>query len=183
MAVQPTLSTTRLVLRPFTVEDAPVVQTLAGDFAVADTTLSVPHPYLDGMAEEWIAKHSPAWDEGSLAAFAITWPAGGLVGAVSLTLALPHRRGELGYWVGRPFWNRGLATEAGRAIIEFGFTTLDLNRIQAMHLTRNPASGRVLQKLGMQLEGIHRQMYWKHGRAEDVARHALLRDDWQGDSR
>jgi RimJ/RimL family protein N-acetyltransferase len=180
MAPQPTLTTERLVLRPFRTDDAPVVQTLAGDFAVADTTLNVPHPYLDGMAEEWIAKHGPAWESGALATFAITLRSAGVVGAISLTLAPTHCRAELGYWVGRPYWNRGFATEAASAILEFGFTTLELNRIQAMHMTRNPASGRVLQKLGMRLEGIHRQYYWKTGRPEDLARYALLRENWRG---
>ncbi len=181
MDPQPTLTTSRLLLRPFRIDDASVVQALAGDLAVADTTLNVPHPYLDGMAEDWIAKHGPAWERGALATFAITEHSLGVVGAVSLTLALAHHRAELGYWVGHPYWSRGFATEAGLAVIEFGFAVLGLNRIQAMHMTRNPASGRVLEKLGMHLEGMHRQYYWKNGRPEDLARYALLREDWRGE--
>ncbi|HKG93136.1 MAG TPA: GNAT family protein [Gemmatimonadaceae bacterium] len=85
-----------------------------------------------------------------------------------------HARGELGYWVGAGMWGRGYATEAARAVVSFGFATLGLNRIQARHFLRNPASGRVLQKLGMRCEGMHRQAYRRWGRFEDVAVYAIL---------
>ena len=62
---------------------------------------------------------------------------------------MDDRRAELGYWIGVPWWNRGYATEAGRALLDFGFGTLGLHRIMAHHMMRNPASGRVMQKLGM----------------------------------
>lgn len=70
----PTLETRRLVLRPFLLSDAATVQRLAGDRAVADTTLSIPHPYVDGMAEQWIATHEGAWTRHEMATLAITEP-------------------------------------------------------------------------------------------------------------
>ncbi|HSA56907.1 MAG TPA: GNAT family protein [Gemmatimonadaceae bacterium] len=91
-----------------------------------------------------------------------------------------HRRGEPGYWIALECWGRGLATEASAAVLELGFATLGLNRPRAMHFTRNPASGRVMLKLGMRFEGIHRQYLVKNSRLEDVARYALLREDWAG---
>jgi RimJ/RimL family protein N-acetyltransferase len=93
---------------------------------------------------------------------------------VSLHVQREHRRGELGYWVGLPFWNCGYATEAAAALMEFGFDELDLNRIQARHMMRNPASGRVMQKLGMRPEGVHRELVLVRGSFEDVAMYALL---------
>lgn len=182
MADQPTLSTPRLLLRPFRLDDAARVQQLAGAREIADTTLNIPHPYENGMAEAWISTHAEAWDRQELAAFAITSPDDGVVGAISLRLRPDHFRAELGYWIGRPFWNRGYATEAARAIIGFGFETLGLNRIYAMHLTRNPASGRVMEKAGMQLEGTFRQHVIKWGGAEDVAQYAILRGTWRTSS-
>ena len=173
----PTLQSERLVLRPFRVDDAVVVQRLVGVREVADTTLTIPHPYPEGMAETWIGTHADAWERRDRATLAITSAAEGVVGAISLHLALIHRRAELGYWVGRPFWNRGYATEAVRAILTFGFQSLDLNRIHASHLVRNPASGRVMQKAGMRFEGTLRQHVVKDGRAEDLAEYALLRAD------
>jgi RimJ/RimL family protein N-acetyltransferase len=77
-----------------------------------------------------------------------------------------------------PYWNRGYCTEASRAVIELGFTQLGLHRIQARHLTRNPASGRVMQKLGMQPEGVNRDAILKNDRFEDLATYAILADEW-----
>ena len=151
---QPTLTTERLILRPFEPEDAPDVQRLAGDRAVADTTERIPHPYEDGMAETWIATHPQGFRESKECTFAVVLKDGHqLIGAAGLTLTMVHARGELGYWIGREFWNRGYCTEAARAVIEYGFSVLGLHRIQAQHLARNPASGRVMLKLGMQHEG------------------------------
>ncbi len=178
MFPQPILTTDRLTLRPFAPADAPAVERMAGAFEVADTTLTIPHPYPRGAAPLWIATHAPGWEVGELASYAVTMD-GALVGAISLTLTAAHRRAELGYWIGVPFWGRGLATEATHAVIALGFERLDLNRIQAMYLTRNPASGRVMQKSGLALEGVHREYLLKNGRFEDVARYALLRRDWR----
>jgi [ribosomal protein S5]-alanine N-acetyltransferase len=173
----PTLETRRLVLRPFDLSDAPVVQRLAGAPEVALTTKNIPYPYEDGMAEEWIASHGRAWQDRTLLALAITSVSNGLVGAVSLELNAMHRRGELGYWVGLAFWNRGYATEASAALLDYGFNELALNRIQAHHMTRNRSSGRVLEKLGMKREGVHRQYVLLRGRFEDVASYAILLSD------
>lgn len=170
----PTLATERLVLRPFELADGPMVRTLAGAPEVALTTQNIPHPYLDGMAETWISSHLPAWEARDFLTLAVSVDGEGLVGAVSLHLSLPHRRGELGYWVGLPYWNRGYATEAAAAVMEFGFDELDLNRVQARHMTRNPASGRVMQKLGMKPEGVHRQLVFVRGSFEDIAVYGLL---------
>ena len=173
----PSLPTQQLLLRPFEPSDAPAVQRLAGSPEVALTTLNIPHPYPDGAAEQWIATHVPSWAQGRFLTLAITTQLDGLVGAVSLHLNATHRRGELGYWVGRPFWNRGYATEAAAAMMDYGFTQLGLNRILARHLTRNPSSGRVMAKLGMKLEGIQRQHMLVRGTFEDIAVHAILESE------
>jgi ribosomal-protein-alanine N-acetyltransferase len=177
---QPTLTTARLILRHFVATDASVVQRLAGDARVAATTLHVPHPYLDGMAEAWIATHSAAWREGKVVTFAITSREGELRGAIALRMAFEHSRGELGYWIGHSYWGQGLATEAAGAVLEFAFRTLQLNRVQANYLPSNPASGRVLEKLGMQREGLHRERYRKGKQFQDVVECAILRRDWMG---
>jgi ribosomal-protein-alanine N-acetyltransferase len=174
---QPTLRTERLLLRPFSLEDATAVQRLAGVREIAATTLNVPHPYLDGVAESWIGTHADAWNRQERVTFAITSAADGLLGAISLHLRPTHRRAELGYWVGQPFWNRGYATEAAGAVIAFGFEALGLNRIHASHFTRNPASARVMLKSGMRFEGILRQHVIKGEHPEDLAEYAILRAD------
>ena len=173
----PTLITERLTLRPFALNDVSAVQRLAGDHQVASTTLTIPHPYEDGAAEEWIGGHASQWAAHEFLALAATTAEDGLVGAISLDLSLPHRRAELGYWIGVPFWNRGYATEASRALVEYGFAELDLNRIEAQYLIRNPASGRVLEKLGMMYEGVRRQHIVKWGVPEDIGLCSLLVSD------
>lgn len=173
----PILPTSRLLLRPFLPWDAATVQALAGVQDVAVNTLNVPHPYPDGAAEAWIESHAQAWEVGRCLILAVTTEDDGVVGTVSMQVEADHQRGELGYWIGQPFWARGYATEAARAVLGFGFDELLLNRIQARHLTRNPASGRVLQKLGMRFEGIHREHVHVWGSFEDVAMFGLLRSD------
>lgn len=179
-AAQPILRTNRLVLRPFERSDARTVQRLAGERAIADTTLAIPHPYPDGVAEAWIATHAAGFADGSQATFAMTLTDGEVVGAIALHIAPAHSRAELGYWVAVPHWNRGFATEAARALVGFAFSDLHLHRIQARHLTRNPASGRVLVKLGMRFEGVNRHAFKRWDEFEDVAIYAMLDYEWSG---
>jgi len=178
VTAQPVLTTARLVLRPFAMSDAADVQRLAGDPGVAATTLNIPHPYEDGTAEKWIATHAGRFEQGLEVVYAITLD-GALVGAVGLVLERVHRRAEMGYWIGVPYWNRGIATEAGAALRDYGFETLELNKIVARHVPRNPSSGRVMQKLGMSLEGHQREHVMKRGRFEDLLEYAILRSEWQ----
>ena len=169
------ISTPRLVLRRFRLEDAPLVQKLAGAREVALNTLLIPHPYPDGEAERWIATHDAAI-EGGDHAFAITLD-DALVGAIGLHAKPDHDRAEIGYWIGLPYWGRGYATEAARAVVEHGFEKLGFHRMYAMHFTRNPASGRVLQKIGMRHEGSLRHHLKKDGEYIDVEMYGILRDD------
>ena len=183
-ATQPLLETPRLLLRPFTLSDASEVQRLAGAWEIADKTLNVPHPYADGMAEAWIGGHAARFAEGEAATFAIAArDEGRLLGCIGLVMALPHRRADLGYWLGIPFWNQGYMTEAARAVVGYVFGTLSLHKITASHLARNPASGRVMEKVGMTREGVLRQHAVKNGRLEDLVVYGLLSSDWQTELR
>ena len=176
---QPTIHSERLTLRPFVPADAAKVQQLAGERAIADTTLNIPHPYADGMAEEWIAQHARQFRERSGVVFAVTESHSRLLaGAISLTIEKPAQKAELGYWIGVPYWNQGYATEAAASVLTYGFETLGMNRIAAQHLSRNPASGRVMQKLGMRHEGTLRQATIKWGVFEDLEVYSILREEW-----
>ncbi|HEX8274993.1 MAG TPA: GNAT family N-acetyltransferase [Longimicrobiaceae bacterium] len=177
---QPVLAGARLDLRPFRPGDAPAVQALAGAREIADTTLTIPHPYGDGLAEQWIATHAPAWAAGARASFAVVERASGqLVGAIGLALRPEHARAEMGYWIGLPFWNRGYATEAAALLLGFGFEELGLHRVHARHFARNPQSGRVMRKLGMRHEGRLRQHVRRWGSPEDLEQYGILRDEWR----
>jgi RimJ/RimL family protein N-acetyltransferase len=179
MKERPSIETERMLLRPFKLSDANDVQRLAGDRAVADTTLNIPHPYKDGMAEEWISTHQPKFEAGELLNFAILLRTSSeLVGAIALRIVARFERAELGYWIGRPYWNNGYCTEAGRAVLQHGFCVLKLNRIHASHIKRNPASGRVMQKLGMVREGCAPQHAKRWDRFEDLELYGVLRHQW-----
>ena len=179
-AAQPVLVTPRLRLRPFSLADAPDVQRLAGTWAVAATTLTIPHPYPDGAAAAWIGTHEAACASGRGVAYAVTDADGGaLLGAVSLALTPAHAGAELGYWIAEPAWGRGYATEAATALCAYAFASLSVHRIQARHFTGNPASGRVMQKLGMHREGILRAAVRKDGRFHDLALYAVLAPEWR----
>ena len=177
---QPTFATERLILRPFVADDAFDVERLAGQRQIADTTLNIPHPYPHGGAAEWIRLHAPAWIDGTSATFAIVGQkTGALVGAISLMIEREHQRAELGYWIAPDCWNRGYATEATRKILDFAFETLGLHRIQSRHFLRNPASGRVMQKVGMNQEGVERDLVMKWDRFESLALYSILEPEWR----
>jgi [ribosomal protein S5]-alanine N-acetyltransferase len=176
---QPLLETPRLTLRPFVRADAPDIQRYVSDRDVAAMTLTIPHPYPDGAAEAWIATHAEKYAAGRVASFAITErDSRALVGAIGLHAEPPHNRAELGYWIAKPFWGRGYATEAAEAIIGFGFETLRLNKIHAAYFTKNPASARVIEKVGMTYEGHLREHDLKWGVYEDIKVHAILAREW-----
>ncbi len=148
---QPNLESARLSLRPFNITDAIAVQALAGDERVADVTAAIPHPYLDGEAERWIATHPKLWDAGSGLVYAIAARASAeLIGAISI-LGIRDGEGELGYWIGVPHWGRGYASEAVRTLLEFVPASGLVSTLNARVLVRNPASAKVLTRTGFVL--------------------------------
>lgn len=177
---QPTLYTARLVLRPLRVEDAADVARLAGAREVADTTVTIPHPYSTESALNWIAGLSEQWAVRSNVVFALGLRAqAALIGAIGLSnVDSEHYQAELGYWIGLPWWGRGYASEAAGYTLAFGFETLGLNRIYAHHMVRNPVSGHILRKIGMRGEGVLRQRVRKWGKFEDVALLSILKSEW-----
>jgi len=175
----PTLHTRRLGLGAFVPEDAEELQRLAGAREIADTTLMIPHPYELDHALAWIGNQRKEAVRGRAANFAVRLADGGhLIGCAGLRDIDPeHRQAELGFWIGHEYWGQGYAREAAGAVIRYGFEVLDLNRIYAHHMARNPAAGRVLLHLGMRREGVMRQRVRKWGVFEDVVLYAILRDD------
>jgi RimJ/RimL family protein N-acetyltransferase len=180
MKKQPTLLTERLFLRPLTLADAPTVQHLAGVREIADTTISIPHPYKLEEVEKWIGGHIHEFTRNT----AIHWgmetkDKRQLIGAIELRdIDKNHSQAELSYWIGVEWWGRGFTSEAAKCMLGFGFEQLHLNRICAYHMVRNPASGKVLRKIGMKQEGLLRQRVRKWGVFEDVALYAILQEDW-----
>ena len=101
-----------------------------------------------------------------------------MIGAISLVIDQISNLAELGYWIRKEEWNKGYCTEAGKSIIQFGFEHLNLNKIYADHMARNPASGKVLEKLGFKKEGHLKQHFKKWDIYEDIAVYGLCRSDY-----
>ncbi len=176
----PSLRTERLILRAFTLKDAPDIQRLVGEWRVARTLLSVPHPYEDGLAEEWISGHRSEFERGESVHFAVVlreW--GKLCGACGLMINSSDANAELGYWIGLPYWGRGYASEGAREVVRYGFEELGLHRVYAAHFGNNSASGRVLRKIGMSYEGTRREHHRKYGDYEDLVEYGLLASEWR----
>ena len=167
------LETVRLRLRPFESTDAGALYDVVSAREVAAGTLTIPHPYEPEWAAEYIASIENETE------LAITLRSDGtLVGSIALVVEREHDRAELGYVVGVAYWGRGYATEAARALIAHGFAALGLNRVYAFCFTRNPASRRVLEKLGMTHEGTRRAHTLKWGEYLDDEFYGILRDEW-----
>ncbi len=160
------------------------MQKLIGDHDVVSTMTNVPYPYEDGMAEEWIGGRKENFEKGKTVDFAITHRQEGfLIGGIGLNdIDRQSERAEIGYWIGKPYWRNGYGTEAARAILRYGFEVLGLNRIQARHFGNNPASGRIMQKIGMKHEGCQRQAFKKWGKFEDWELYGILRSEYEESS-
>ena len=175
----PRLETERLRLRPFLADDAARVAELAGAREVADTMISIPHPFSVAAARTTIAANASGYQSGRSIHFAIQpRVAEELIGCVELReIDREHSQAELGFWIGQSAWGQGYASEAAQAAVRFGFERLDLNRIYAHHMLRNPAAAAVLRKAGMKQEGVLRERVKKWGVFEHVALYAVLRSD------
>ncbi|MCA9300493.1 MAG: GNAT family N-acetyltransferase, partial [Phycisphaerales bacterium] len=125
-----TLKTERLVLRPMVDGDASSLAALAGEKEIAATTTNIPHPYTEQDARSWIATHASIEADGRGVHYGIEF-VGHLVGVISLMVSPMHQRAELGYWIGKPYWNKGVASEAASAMLAHAFLDLGMHRVYA----------------------------------------------------
>ncbi len=147
-------------LEPVNLSHAPSLQVLAGDPAIAATT-RIAHPYPPGQAEKFIRVRMREREDGLSWVFAVKL-AGEVVGVCGLLEITPRRVAEIGYWIGRPYWGRGLATEAVAGTLRFSFGTLLLREVFAKCLADNHGSRRVLEKNGFRYAGSepHHVPHW-----------------------
>lgn len=174
----PTLETDRLILRPLRMRDAEDLYAYASDPAVSRHVLWDTHHSLSD-SRQFLRAAIRQYRKGLPGTFAITLrDSGRMIGTIGfMWINVDSQSAEVGYSLSREYWNRGLMTEALRAVIAFGLDELSLNRIEAQHETDNPASGRVMIHAGMKKEGMLRQRLKNKGRFVDVALYAILRSD------
>lgn len=175
-ALPDVIETERLLLRPWRFEDTDDVLGYAADAEWA-RYLPVPQPYIREHAVEFVARQILS-DRVAHPTWAIDL-GGTVIGGINIRLQFARRLGSMGWSIARPMWGRSLATEAARAVIDAAFKVhKDLNRIEATADSRNAASQRVMEKVGMKREGVLRQSRILRGEPLDEASFGLLRNEW-----
>jgi ribosomal-protein-alanine N-acetyltransferase len=176
----PTLETERLRLRPFNFDDEAAVFALASDPEIARFVRFEAHrtPADTRVFLELVAEH---YRRGDLFALAITLREDGrLIGSCGFVSQAPEQNAaEVGYWLGKPHWGKGYAVEAARELLRFGFVRMGLERVEAKCFLENHAGQRVIEKLGMNLEGTDRSERIK-GVYPQLNMYGISREDWQG---
>ncbi len=177
----PLLVTERLTLRPPADTDLQTVLDLAGDAAVATMTARIPHPLTRDDAAAWLAARGGAWDgRRGEAVFAIERRADGrMLGMIGLEVDDPAAGGQVGYWLGRPFWGHGYMTEALVRLLRFAFTVLELPVVRGDAFPDNARSMRVQEKAGMAAAGRDRIPAPARGGDREVVLYAIDRESWE----
>ena len=169
------MTTDRLRLRFFTEQDANDVQKLCNNINIYKTTLYIPHPYTVENALLWMKNHRKNFAENKGYEFAITnKETGELLGAIALSHNERHKQGELAYWIGEPFWNKGYGTEAAKAMLQFAFDVKGMHKVFARFFSSNPASGKIMQKIGMVEEGLLKDHVLKDDHFEDLYMYGMI---------
>ncbi len=170
-----TIETERLLLRRFVLTDAPNVAVICNTEEVYKGTLALPHPYTEDSAVWWINHQDENFEKNYYYDYAITDKfTGELYGCMGMGIDLNSNMGEIGYWVDPNHWNKGIATEAAKAIIQFGFEVKKFHKINARYFSYNPASGRVMEKAGMEREGLQKKHVWKIDQFEDIILYGIV---------
>jgi RimJ/RimL family protein N-acetyltransferase len=174
------IATERLVLRRLEARDRARLVQLANNWRVAKNLGTMPFPYTEAAAEEWLGKQDELWAGGKSQPLAITID-GALVGGIGIGTR-PDRddeEWELGYWLGEPYWNRGYASEAAVALRDHAFEAVGLEQLIAGHYADNHASGRVLTKLGFRYIAEAQRYSLARGTHVRCLEMVLTRARWQ----
>jgi RimJ/RimL family protein N-acetyltransferase len=170
--------TERLTLRPYEQRDRARLVTNANNWRVAKNLGLMPFPYTEQCADEWLAKQAGLWD--SKTSYPLTIALDGEhIGGIGIDVRT-HNQWELGYWLGEPYWNRGYASEASRALVDFAFEKLGLERLVAGHYVDNHPSGRVLTKLGFRYTVEAMRPCLARGVEVRCLEMTLTRASWEG---
>ncbi|HVO17129.1 MAG TPA: bifunctional GNAT family N-acetyltransferase/(deoxy)nucleoside triphosphate pyrophosphohydrolase [Alphaproteobacteria bacterium] len=179
-AAAPRLETDRLILRPPGRGDIEAIVALLEPWEVVRYTARIPHPYTRADAEAWLSLVERGRADGTEHVFGIAERAGGaFVGTVGLRVDRDRREGVIGFWLGKPYWGKGYATEAVDAALGFAFDELGLVTVHASNLPENTGSARVQDKLGLAATGRGTEPFPARGGDRAVVLRAIGRDAWR----
>ena len=175
----PDIETKRLLLRRMTMKDAQDIFEYSRDPEVARHVLWSAQKHIS-EAKEYVRYMTKRYRDDLPSSWGIIdKESGKLVGTIGyMSLSEENASVEVGYSLARWLWGKGLMTEALRAVIDYTFDAMDINRIEAQHELTNPSSGRVMEKCGMVREGVLRQRLYNKGQYVDVALYAILKSDY-----
>lgn len=179
METFPQLNTNRLILRKIKLSDAPALIKYAGNKKISDQILNIPYPYSEEDAVYRMNFVYQGFKNKERFVFAITLNGSDeLIGEIGLHLDKSNNCAQFGYWIAEPFWGKGIASEALAAILEFGFKTLNLNKITATHYPNNPASGKVMVNNKMIKEAELKAHYKVNDEYRDVVQYRLTKEEY-----
>lgn len=171
--------TKRLFLTPFIQKDCSHFAKLASHPEVQAVDICFYGEVSIEYVEELISYYETSWKKNTALFFGIRLKkCQSLIGSISLQLNPSFKRAELGYWLGRDYWGQGYCTEAATEVVKFAFVQLDYHRVYAQHLSHNPASGRVMRKIGMSYEGRLRDHIYRDGRYYDMLQFGVLKKEF-----
>ena len=175
----PSLETKRLVLNQITTADIPLIVAYAGNKKIADNTRTMPHPYFAEDAIAWINMANQGFRKKDNYIFAMrNKDDHSFMGGIGLTIAPEHNRAEIGYWLAEEFWDKGYTSEAVKAMLQFGFEQLQLNKIEAAYISTNIASGKIMKRNGMVKEGVFKNHDIKNGKYVTLIHYGVLKSNY-----
>lgn len=167
-------------LRRLTIKDAPSIYENVKDKAIVRYTINIPHPYHLSDARRFIKYSLKVYKEKTAYVFGVELKdTKSIIGIISLSkVNKKNKNCELGYWLGKKYWDKGIMSSAVKIALEFAFNKLNLHRVYARTFASNSASLRVLEKNRFMLEGILYETYWRNNHWHNLFLYGLLKDDY-----
>lgn len=175
----PSIETKKLIFGKIETNDISNIILYANNIDIADNILNVPNPFTKEDAISLVNRQIHGHENNTAYVFGIFLKEfREFTGIISLHLDNMSNKAEMGYWIGKPFRNKGIATASVKEILAFGFNTLKRNKIFATHFTDNISSGKVLVHAGMIKEAVLKEHYLKNGMYKDVVQYRLTRQEY-----
>jgi RimJ/RimL family protein N-acetyltransferase len=180
MNVAETIRSKRVHIRPIAEPDAFIIFTHLQDPEIVKWTTRIPYPYSEADAEKFIADSRENWAKRLGFVFSICLNSDNAqAGVISLSnVTFKHSCGELGFWIAKSYWGRGIGTESVKCLLKFAFEGLDLYRVYASAFEANIASRRILEKCGFQNEGVMREAILRYDRRHNFFNYGILKSEY-----
>ncbi len=175
-----------MILRPYEPSDTEDIFKVVSRREIADTTVSIPHPYPRQTVEWWINFIKENMEKGNAYEFGVykkDEPHIYIGNSGFVNISKQHNNGEIGYFISPEYWNQGYGTEACCKIVEFGFQELKLERVYGRCMTKNEGSRKIMEKAGLKYEGLAKHEVLKWDKYEDVWYFGLIRSEWEENNR